>query len=69
LLLALGRQLGLPPVKIVSVVEWSGNTSSASILIALDWAFEQRLLRPGSRVLFLAFGAGFAWGSALGIVE
>jgi 3-oxoacyl-[acyl-carrier-protein] synthase III len=69
LLLALGRQLGLPAAKIVSVVEWSGNTSSASILVALDWAYEQGLLQSGHHVLFLAFGAGFAWGSALGKVE
>jgi 3-oxoacyl-[acyl-carrier-protein] synthase-3 len=68
LLLALGRQLGLPAAKIVSVVEWSGNTSSASIPIALDWAFEQGLLQSGHRLLFLAFGAGFAWGAALGEV-
>jgi 3-oxoacyl-[acyl-carrier-protein] synthase III len=68
LLLALGRQLGLPAAKIVSVVEWSGNTSSASILIALDWAYEQELLQSGHRLLFLAFGAGFAWGAALGQV-
>jgi 3-oxoacyl-[acyl-carrier-protein] synthase III len=68
LLLALGRQLGLPAAKIVSVVEWSGNTSSASILIALDWAYEQELLQSGRHLLFLAFGAGFAWGTALGQV-
>jgi 3-oxoacyl-[acyl-carrier-protein] synthase III len=65
LLLALGRQLGLPATKIVSVVEWSGNTSSASILITLDWAYEQGLLRSGQQVLFAAFGAGFTWGAAL----
>jgi 3-oxoacyl-[acyl-carrier-protein] synthase-3 len=69
LLLALGRQLGLPPTKIVSVVEWSGNTSSASILIALDWAYEQGLVQSGHRVLFVAFGAGFTWGAAVGKVR
>jgi 3-oxoacyl-[acyl-carrier-protein] synthase-3 len=69
LLLALGRQLEIPTSKIISVVEWSGNTSSASILLALDWAYEQGLIRSGSSILFLAFGAGFAWGAALGKVE
>jgi 3-oxoacyl-[acyl-carrier-protein] synthase-3 len=69
LLLALGRQLGVPAAKIVSVVEWSGNTSSASLLIALDWAYKQQLMRARSRVLFLAFGAGFEWGAALAKVE
>ena len=69
LLGALARQLGLQPEKVVSVVEWSGNTSSASMLIALDWAYEQGLLQPGTRLLFAAFGAGFAWGAALGQVN
>jgi 3-oxoacyl-[acyl-carrier-protein] synthase III len=66
LFLALARQLALPADKIVSVVEWSGNTSSASLLIALDWAYEQGLVHSGQRVLFAAFGAGFTWGAALG---
>jgi 3-oxoacyl-[acyl-carrier-protein] synthase-3 len=69
LLLALGRQLGVPAAKIVSVVEWSGNTSSASLLIALDWAYERQLMHARNQVLFLAFGAGFEWGVALGTVE
>lgn len=65
LLQALARQLGVPSAKIVSVVEWSGNTSSASILLALDHAYEQGLLQSGRQVLFAAFGAGFAWGAAV----
>ncbi len=68
LLVAISRQLEIPDTKIVSILEWCGNTSSASILIALDWAYEQHLVRPGSHILFLAFGAGFAWGAALGKV-
>ena len=56
----LWRQLGIPGSKIVSVLEWSGNTSSASILIALDWALQQQRISPGSKILFLSFGAGFA---------
>jgi 3-oxoacyl-[acyl-carrier-protein] synthase-3 len=69
LLLALGRQLELPTSKIVSVLEWSGNTSSASMLIALDWASEQQKISAGSRILFVGFGAGFTWGAALGMVD
>jgi len=68
LLIAIGRQLEIPMAKIASILDWCGNTSSASILIALDWAYEQHLVRPGSHILFLAFGAGFAWGAALGKV-
>jgi 3-oxoacyl-[acyl-carrier-protein] synthase-3 len=69
LLLALGRQLKIPESKIVSIVEWSGNTSSASMLIALDWAYEQKLIHSSGLILFLAFGAGFSWGAALAEVE
>jgi len=69
LLLAIARQLKIPPAKIVSVLEWCGNTSSASILIALDWAYQHQLISSGSHLLFLAFGAGFTWGAALGKVE
>ncbi len=69
LLRALARQLGVPASRIVSVLDWSGNTSSASILIALDWAYEQQLIQSGNRILFLAFGAGFQWGAASGTAE
>ena len=66
LLLAIARQLEIPEQRIVSVLEWCGNTSSASVLIALDWAYERKLVCAGSWLLFLAFGAGFGWGAALG---
>ena len=69
LLLAISRQLEIPSAKIVSVLDWCGNTSSASILIALDWAYEKKRISSGKYILFLAFGAGFAWGAALGKVE
>jgi len=69
LLLAIARQLDIAPEKIVSMLQWCGNTSSASILITLDWAYEQQLISSGSYVLFLAFGAGFAWGAILAKVE
>jgi 3-oxoacyl-[acyl-carrier-protein] synthase III len=68
LLAALGRQLELPASKIISIVEWSGNTSSASTLIALDWAYERKEISAGRRMLFVGFGAGFSWGAALGTV-
>lgn len=68
LLLALGRQLEIPTQRIVSVLEWSGNTSSASMLIALDWAYERQQISAGNKILFVGFGAGFAWGAALATV-
>lgn len=69
LLSAIARQLEIPETRIVSVLDWCGNTSSASILIALDWAYEQQMISSQSFVLFLAFGAGFTWGAALGRCE
>jgi 3-oxoacyl-[acyl-carrier-protein] synthase-3 len=44
-------------------VDRFGNTSSASIGIALDEAIERGRVREGSTVLFVAFGAGFTWAS------
>lgn len=69
LLRSLGTQLKIPEDRIVSNVARYGNTSSASAFIALQQARQEGRLRPGARVLFLAFGAGFTWGAALGEVS
>jgi 3-oxoacyl-[acyl-carrier-protein] synthase-3 len=53
-----GRRLGIPPDRIVSVVGTVGNTSAASIPIALAVAARDGRLRPGQRVLLTAVGAG-----------
>ena len=42
-----------------------GNTSSASIPIALDEALTEERIKPGQTVLMCALGAGISWGSAL----
>jgi 3-oxoacyl-[acyl-carrier-protein] synthase-3 len=49
--------------KVYVNVDRYGNTSSASIPIALDEAIECGRIRDGSTVLFVAFGAGFTWAS------
>ena len=46
-------------------IEKVGNTSAASIPIALDGAWRRGLLEPGDLVLTAAFGAGMAWGASL----
>ncbi|HET9038752.1 MAG TPA: 3-oxoacyl-[acyl-carrier-protein] synthase III C-terminal domain-containing protein [Gemmatimonadales bacterium] len=46
-------------------VDRYGNTSSASIPLALDQALGEGRVGPGSVVLLVAFGAGFTWGSAV----
>jgi 3-oxoacyl-[acyl-carrier-protein] synthase-3 len=49
--------------KVFVNVDRYGNTSSASIPISIDEATEQGRIGPGSRVLLVAFGAGFTWAS------
>ncbi|MBK9964288.1 MAG: ketoacyl-ACP synthase III [Holophagales bacterium] len=65
LLKGVARSLGVGEEKLFVNVDRVGNTSAASVLIALSEASEQGLLKPGSRVILAAFGAGFSWGAAL----
>ena len=62
---ATGKRLQLPPEKVVLNLHKYGNTSSASIPIALDEANREGRLKTGDIVLLDAFGGGFAYGSAL----
>jgi len=57
------RRLGLSEDKVVTNVDRFGNTSAASIAIALDEAVRTGRLQPGMTVMFVAFGAGFTWAS------
>lgn len=62
---ALADRLGLPLEKVVVNVDKYGNTSAASVPVALDEARREGRIRPGDIVLLNAFGAGFAWGAAV----
>ncbi|HWP92189.1 MAG TPA: beta-ketoacyl-ACP synthase III [Thermodesulfobacteriota bacterium] len=62
---AVRRRLDIPPEKVFMNVDRYGNTSSASVPIALDEAVKSGRLQKGDLVLFSAFGAGFTWGSAV----
>ncbi|MGA9635565.1 MAG: beta-ketoacyl-ACP synthase 3, partial [Solirubrobacterales bacterium] len=64
---AVGERLDLPARRVIDCLAEYGNTSAASIPIALTEAASTGLLRKGSRVLLSAFGAGLTWGA--GIVE
>ncbi|HEX7072673.1 MAG TPA: beta-ketoacyl-ACP synthase III [Hyphomicrobiaceae bacterium] len=59
------RKLGVSPEKIIVTLGEHGNTSAASIPLALNQAFEQHKLEEGSLVLMEAMGGGFTWGAAL----
>lgn len=62
---AVARFLRLPPGKMFNNIEKYGNTTAASIPIALDEARKAGRVRDGALVCLAAFGAGFTWGSAL----
>lgn len=62
---ATAEKLGLSMDKVVCTNEVHGNTSSASIPLALDVAVRDNRIKPGQTLLFEAFGAGLTWGSAL----
>lgn len=58
-------RLGIPPERVVSTVALHGNTSAASIPLALHAAVQDGRIRPGQLVLMEAMGGGFTWGAAL----
>ncbi len=60
---AVGERLGVPPEKVFQNIERYGNTTAASIPIALAEAKAQGRLKPNDLVVLAAFGAGFAWGA------
>jgi 3-oxoacyl-[acyl-carrier-protein] synthase-3 len=65
IIVALAERLGVPIEKVVVNVDKYGNTSAASIPVALDEARRAGRIKSGDIVLFNAFGAGFAWGAAV----
>lgn len=62
---AVAQRLGVPKERIVVNIDRFGNTSAASIPIALDEAVRAGRLKPGDLLLMAAFGGGLTWGSAL----
>jgi 3-oxoacyl-[acyl-carrier-protein] synthase-3 len=59
------KKLGLPLEKMVATVSEHGNTSAASIPLALDVAVRDGRIKPGHRVLMEGVGGGFTWGAVL----
>jgi 3-oxoacyl-[acyl-carrier-protein] synthase III len=62
---ATAKHAGMPMDKVMVNVDRYGNTSSASIPLALEQAITDGRVRRGSLLLLVAFGAGFTWGSAV----
>jgi 3-oxoacyl-[acyl-carrier-protein] synthase-3 len=59
------QDLGIDQNKVFNNLERYGNTSSASIPLALDEAFQEGRIHQGNHILFSGFGAGLAWGTVL----
>jgi 3-oxoacyl-[acyl-carrier-protein] synthase-3 len=57
--------LGIPPERVMVNLERYGNTSAASVPIALDDAIRAGRAKPGDTVLLMAFGGGMTWGGVL----
>jgi len=62
---AVASRLGVPPERVISNMERHGNTSAASIAIALDEAVREGKIKPGDIVASSGFGAGLSWGAAI----
>jgi 3-oxoacyl-[acyl-carrier-protein] synthase-3 len=62
---ASAQKLGIAPEKVVKTVQWHGNTSAASIPLALTVACEDGRIKPGDLVMIEAIGGGFTWGAAV----
>ena len=62
---ATARKLDLPMERVIVTVQDHGNTSAASVPLALDVAVRDGRIRRGELLLLEAFGGGFTWGSAL----
>lgn len=62
---AIAKKLDLPMERVIVTIQDQGNTSAASVPLALDTGIRDGRIKPGSLVLLEAFGGGFTWGSAL----
>ena len=62
---AVGEALNISDEQTVVTVDKYGNTSAASIPMAMNYAFEQGKIKAGDTILFDAFGGGLTWGCAL----
>lgn len=65
ILAAVGERLGLAVERVVDCIGEYGNTSAATLPLALAYSVDNGRLRDGQRVLVAAFGAGFTWGATV----
>ena len=65
ILLAVADRLKIDPVKVISTVMHHGNTSAASIPLALDYAINNNKIKNGHLIGFQAIGGGLSWGASV----
>jgi 3-oxoacyl-[acyl-carrier-protein] synthase-3 len=65
ILTAVAERLDLDPERVVNCIDRFGNTSAATVPLALAHAEDEGLLRPGARVLLAAFGGGLTWAATV----
>ena len=62
---AVAKKLDLPPDRVYINIDRYGNTSAASVVIAMTEAWQTGRIKPGDKVLVTTFGGGFTWGAGL----
>jgi len=62
---AVAKRLKMPMEKVIVTLDQHGNTSAASIPLALDVAISDGRIQKGDTILLQGFGAGFTWGTLL----
>ena len=62
---ALAKRLHISMDRVFKNIDRYGNTSAASVPLALDEANRQGRIKPGDHIVMVAFGGGLIWGSAL----
>jgi 3-oxoacyl-[acyl-carrier-protein] synthase-3 len=65
IIISTAKKLGIPMERVVATLDKQGNTSAASIPLALDIAVRDGRIRPGQRLLLEGVGGGFTWGAIL----
>jgi 3-oxoacyl-(acyl-carrier-protein) synthase III len=65
ILRAVSKRVGIPFEKVVMTIDRYGNTSGASVSMALGWAAQEGIFQPGDRIIFCSVGAGLTFAGGL----
>jgi 3-oxoacyl-(acyl-carrier-protein) synthase III len=65
ILRAVSKRVGIPFERFVVTIDKYGNTSGASVSMALGWAAEEEIFQPGDKIIFCSVGAGFTYAGGL----